>query len=322
MRDSLDLVSDLRRMGPGRTRWVEVVVFSSAVPLLRVAFGCHDPFLWEAACPWLFLLPLLAGALHGALAALLSAGLLSGLLFADAAVVPQLAARWGLPCCALGVIAGRVADAERERVERLRRRIQQLTAALSRERTSRQVLQVSHRRLAARLPPPSSCLQASLDAVTARLVGSRSWPERGQLVLGVLAEHAAVQAASLFVVDQSGAALAESAVAQLGDTTAPARDLLVQRALRSGKLAMPAEPESLVAASAEVLAALPLVCRGRALAVVAIQQLPFEAFEPGHLQESMLLLAMLAAAIAESLLLTAPEQPEPLALEARWGGIA
>jgi len=238
-----------------------------------------------------------------------------------------LAVHWGVPCCALGVIAGRIADEQRERVERLQRQIQQLTVALTRECSSREVLQVSHRRLAAQVLEPPSCLQASLDAARAQLAGLRSWPARGKLVLGLLAEHAEVQAASLFVLAAGGAGLAEGAVAQLGGMAAPARDLLVQRAFRSGKLAMPSEPESLVAATAEVLAALPLVSEGRVLGVVAIQQLPFEAFEPLHLQETMLLLAPLASAIADDLRLVAAEDPAPLedvpaALEARWGGIA
>jgi polysaccharide biosynthesis protein PelD len=331
MRDRLDLSSDLRPSASHHARFVEVAAFSLTVPLLRIAFGCRDPFLWEAPCPWLMFVPLLAGALHGALGALFSAALLAGLLFLHAAhggvPISALALRWGVPCCALGVIAGRIADAQRERVGRLQRQLQQLMSAVSRERRSREVLQVSHRRLAGQLPQPVGCLQASLEAARIRLSALGTWPERGKLLLGVLAEHAGVQAASLFVLDAAGGALELAAVAQLGGPAAPARDLLVQRAFRSGKLAMPAQPESLLAATADVLAALPLVDDGRVLGVVAIQQLPFEAFEPRHLQESMLLLAPLSAAIAQHAPRATAEESTrqeqiPVVLEARWGGIA
>ncbi|HKP55552.1 MAG TPA: hypothetical protein VJV78_02465 [Polyangiales bacterium] len=331
MRDRLDLASDLRPSGSYRARLVEVLVLSLSVPLLRLAFGCRDPFLWEAPCPWVAFAPVLLGALHGTLAASVSAGALGTLLLAHALhhglPVSSLALRWGVPCYVIGAIAGRIADAQRERNERLRRQLQQLTAALSRERASREVLQVSHRRLLERLPPPTRCLQASLDAARALLRVRRAWSERGQVVLDVLAEHAAVQAATLFVADAGGAALAEPAVAQLGSTAVAARDLLVQRALRSGKLAMPAEPASQVAATAGVLAALPLVCEGRVLGVVAIQLLAFEAYEPRQLQEAMLLLAPLAAELAREQPLTAAVDVAavdhaPAVLEAHWGGIA
>lgn len=227
-----------------------------------------------------------------------------------------------LLCCAAGVLAARRPDEQRERLRELRRELEQLTALWQRERSARQLLQVAQRQLLEQLPAPARSLELAVDEAVAGVLRQRSWAELGRSVLDVLAEHGAVQTAALFVTDAASGELLEPPVAQLGAVRSAASDRLVQRAWRSAKLAMPANPASLSSATANVLAALPLASEGRVIGVIAVQHLAFEAFEPQRLQELTLVLQPIAAAIARASPLAAAREGQADVVQARWGAIA
>jgi hypothetical protein len=297
MRDSPLQGGDLQPSAAARLGWLETLLLTAAIPVVRIALGWADPFLCRGVFPWLACVPLAVGVQHGFACALASVTLLcagAGVhAVSTGGLMPSLAV--GAACFAIAAVAGRACDAQRERCARLRRRVMQLEIAIGRERASRQVLQLSHERLSQQLAGVPHSLQASVEAAVQRLPALRSVAELGRLLLDVLAQHAELEAGEVFVLDGRGRLL-ERAVASLGGEPGAwmrARSLLVTRAFQTRRLTSVVDAVGVGgAARDDVLAALPLLAAdAKVLGVVAITQMPFVAFHPEALRQAFVLVS-------------------------------
>jgi hypothetical protein len=271
---------------------------------VRIALGWADPFLCRGVFPWLALVPLAVGVQHGFACAIASVTLLCAGAGTHAVLsggfVPPVAL--AAACFKIAAVAGRARDSQRERCERLCRHVVQLEAALGRERASRQVLQLSHERLAQQLAGAPHSVQASVEVAVQRLTVLQSVAELGRLVLDLLAQHAELQGGVVFVADGEGRLL-EHAVARLGQvgaaTDTRAGGLLVTRAFRTRRLTSVVDEGGArsvlagpCAARDHVLAALPLLAaNATVLGVLAIEQMPFTAFHPAALRQAFVLVS-------------------------------
>ncbi|HEY2734457.1 MAG TPA: hypothetical protein VGI70_10760, partial [Polyangiales bacterium] len=146
--------------------WLETLTISMTAPLLGLLASRADPYLIHASFPWLALVPLLVGAKHGLRPGLISALVLSGGASLHAlrlhALSPQLAS-WIAGCLLAGAIAGRFRDVARRRRWLLDERANGLALQLERSRRSRELLEISHGRLAQRMAAPATSLEDSIQ---------------------------------------------------------------------------------------------------------------------------------------------------------------
>jgi hypothetical protein len=320
MRDSPLVAGDLQPEAAAQTRWLESLLLTAAIPGVRIALGESDPFLWHGPFPWLAFVPLSLGVQHGLACALVSALLLSAGAFGHAAltggVMPGPAL--GFACGAVAAIAGRARDSRRERADRLKRRVVQLEAALDRERLGRQVLQLSHQRLAERLAGAPHSLEASVKAAVARVPALRSWSEAGRLLLDLLAQHAELQRGSVFALDEAGRLIEPAAatlgwdVQTLGASDGFASHPLVASVCKSRRPGLITELRSAAPPIAEVLAALPLLSADARLAgVLLIEQVPFVAFHAQAMRRAFVIVSRVIGAADLARLVAWQRRPEP-----------
>jgi hypothetical protein len=194
----------------------------------------------------------------------------------------------------------------------------QLQAALARERDARQVLQLSHQRLAEQLAGAPHSLQASVDAAIARVPQLRSWSEAGRLLLDLLAQHAELQRGSVFALDEAGR-LVEPAAATLGRdvntvdaSNGFASHPLVARVCESRRLGLVTELTGALPQTAEVLAVLPLLAADARLGgVLLIEQLPFAAFHAQAMRRAFVLVSRVIGAADLASVIAWQRRPEP-----------
>jgi hypothetical protein len=300
MRDSPLQAGDLQPVAAAWLGWLETLLLTAAVPAVRIALGWVDPFLCRSVFPWLVCVPLAVGVQHGLVCALVSATLLcagaGAYAVSETGHVPPLEV--GAAYLVIAAASGRARDANRERCERLSRRVSQLERSIGRERASRQVLQLSHERLSQQLAGAQHSVQATVEAAVPRLPALRSVAELGRLVLDMLAQHADLQRGAVFVAGGQGRLL-EPAVAELGQGDATsrmwARSPLVTRAFQTRRLTSVVDTVGVLGDGRDqVLAALPLLAAdAKVLGVVAITQMPFTAFHPAALRQAFVLVSQL-----------------------------
>jgi hypothetical protein len=270
---------------------------SLLVPLGIACIFPNDPLLLDGRFPWVTLVPLLLGAQHGALAAAVSSALLAGLgvlhMQLNGQGSPAALAPFAAGCFAAGTIAGAARDRIQDQLVRLGTRAADDARRLSRLARAHAVLALSHRKLEERLAARSWSLASAFEDARRALASASSPAAIGDVVLGVLSNHALVQSATLLTFGEAGARL--DVCATLGN--APAADLqhrMVLRALESRRL-VALDAESADGPDETILAVAPLcAASGRLLGLILIHELPFMAFQAESLNGLAALTALLA----------------------------
>jgi polysaccharide biosynthesis protein PelD len=344
MRDSPLAAGDLQSRAVGMWRWVETSLLTAAVPavwFVAEAEGWFGGGVGAGSFPWWVFVPLAIGVQHGlecafaSLVGIAAVGLaralwVGGPLPVDADAVWELWVGGPLPPLGADVawgvvvlIATRACDAQRERCERLGQRVVQLEIASERERRARRVLQLSHEKLEEQLAGAQHSVEAALKSVVDRVRPLRSAAEFGRLVLDVLAQHASVTEASVWVSGEGELELIAAcgarelrAVGRIGSaaslssisfprsasrsSSSSVASVVIQRALAERGVVMRLErtTEEPGAARDEPLAAVPLIATDGAVSgVVAIERMEFSAFRADGLRRVEVLVSALMAEV-------------------------
>jgi hypothetical protein len=291
VRDSLNYARAARRA------WLEAVLLTVAAPLLGRLANERDPFQLDAAFPWLAFAPLLVGLQHGLLRALFSSSLLTALAYAHTqTLTPQQApalVSFAAGCFAIAALSGQFRDSAKRSSSELRSSGGELEEQLERLSRAHSALKLSHARLEERLAAERWSLEACLEHAARSLESASSPRAQAQVVLDVLATHALVQGAALYLVDAG--ALQRFPVAVLGQPSGLVfAHPLMKRALETKRLVALSGGEP-SAGDGRVLAAVPLVAAsGELRALIAIHQMPFMAFHAEQLEKLATICARLA----------------------------
>lgn len=277
--------------------WLETGLLTLAAPAVGRWASPTDPFQLDAAFPWLALAPLLVGLQHGLLPALASNSLLVALAYGYTHTLPvaQQApiAGFAAGCFAIAALAGQFRDTFKHKSTELGTSGRELEEQLEHLSRAHSALKLSHARLEERLAAERWSLDACLQHAERSLVGATSPSAQAQVVLDVLATHALVQGAALYLFD--GASLQRFPIAVLGQPAGLVfSHPLMTRAHETKQLVALSgrEPSS---GDGRVLAAVPLVtAAGGVRAVIAIHQMPFMAFHAEQLEKLATICARLA----------------------------
>lgn len=308
--------------GAPRSGWLEVVALSLLTPLAIACVAPGDPLLSGAPFPWLALVPLLLGAWHGALAGALSTALLvsAGAVYVELTNGPELhdLVSFAGGCLAIGVLSGFFRDRMQARWVSLEQQSQASARELSRVGRAHVVLELSHRQLEERLAARNWSIAAAFRDAQRALAGNASLATVGDVVLGVLSNHAFVQSATLVSATElaDGRYELRASTSKNGPTQLDLEHRLVQRALATGRLvALDAEGADLEAGESIVAVAPLRSVGGTLLGLVLVHEMPFLAFQAENLENLAALTALLAdvledrfvdAAVREALIEAAP----------------
>lgn len=279
-------------------RWLETLAITLGGPALGMAFHAKDPFWMHAPIPWLLLLPLLCGAQYGLAHAVVSSGLLAALAYAYgnstgyADVI--LLSNWGLGGLIFGAIAGQFRDVREERLLRASALVAHLSERVERADRASRLLKLSHERLEERLAATRWSLGGQVQLAQRNMQALCSRRELGEAMLEVLASQAMVQVASLYWAGSGQ--LLPFAVATLGSPqTGSQLHPLVMRAWKARRLAAVRDVSAAIGGEdGTVLAAAPvLTSGGHIVGVVAIQQMPFMAFQTEQLRSLLVMVGHL-----------------------------
>jgi len=302
-----------------RRKWLEILGITACVPLAIYCFHSRDPFLLRGGFPWLVLIPLLIGAQHGILAAVASSALLSLAAWSlGGHSAPEAIGAWSGGCLAAGVISGHFRDRICARLAHLSQQVEDDGARLVRLTRAHAVLKLSHQRLEERVSAQSWSLAAAVTDAKQRLVTCDSLASAGNVALNVFFNHAMVQSASLLLGPITGHPTNDALALELQGQLGPKRSVdvrhpLIERALASGRLvAIDVHADS--GADSSILAVVPLrAASGAALGVLAVHEMPFMAFQAGHLKNLAVLALHLTDLIFDRDL---PANAQPLELPA------
>ena len=263
-------------------RWFETSVLTLGGCAV-LGWLSHAEVVREVAA-WSLLLPLLCGAQHGMLFGLFSAGALCALpLFVPSF---ELAAHptFNLVYLSAGSLAGVYRDFAERRCDQAEEHARALSIRLQRLERAFCALQLSHVELEQRFATDPSPLAGVLHDFKRRARKLTSLPELAEMMLEVLASRAQLQAASLYPLARTR--VSQEALASLGNVPAGAYEHpLVERAADSGRLVTVIDAELRAQADGAVVAAIPLrSSSGRIGMMLAVHQLPFEAFHADALR--------------------------------------
>lgn len=275
-------------------RVLESTAIIVGAPLIGYAIAGDDPFLVEASFPWLVLGPLLIGGQHGLVPAMICSGLWISAAWLEGVAAQQAFGAWSFGCIAVAAIAGLLHDRWFTHKQALNGKVNELGERLERLGRTHAVLVLSHQRLEERVAAERWSIQSVIADAERQIVKLESFSQRAQLLLNLLSAHAFVQVASVYQCEKDGTS--RTAAAVLGRASPLAwRSSMVQRALRNRTLVAvsgdtPASHED------AVLAAVPLVTSSqRVFGIIAVQQMPFIAFN----QEQLDQLAVLTGKFAD-----------------------
>jgi polysaccharide biosynthesis protein PelD len=309
-------------------RWIETLLMAALALALFQSYGAVQSANNSIAAGWLVLLPVLAGAHHGMLYGLLSAGMVCAVgLVAAALHLPALGALgsqitegWGAVYASVGMIAGYFRDMLERRYRELEASASQRARELSALERAYQCLQSSHAQLEAKFRTKPHSLQSVLDDVALRMHELRSSEALAELALEVVASRTRVQAASLYLLGpgDSSQQLLSPPLARLSGYASPvnrARELpthpLVQRALRTGSLVSIVDAAARALTADDVLVVVPLQSSSAQLRLLCVvHQLAFEGFRVEELRELHILLARLIDLMQQRLDGTAQRSPQ------------
>jgi hypothetical protein len=294
----------------GLVAWLETLIVTALVIGLGMWLRPSDPLFMQAAFPWPVVAPLLAGVRYGFAPGLLSAGLLVMTLFilreSGLQTYGQVEPSYivGLMIC--GMLVGEVRDLWQQRLQRLQRANDYSRSRLDEFTCAHQMLRVSHDLLEQRVAGSDQSLRSALLGLREKL---RFMPGEGDAlsvlaepILALLGQYGSLRVAGLYRVDEHRAQVLPDALASIGAMgSLDTRDGLITLCLNRGELitvcqelidsAGQAQPYSLQAC-------VPLIdADGHLMAILAIRQMPFFAFQ----ERTLSLLALLAGHIADLL---------------------
>jgi hypothetical protein len=305
-----------RQPPPTWQAWLETLALVAAFVAVGALIDLRDPFLLRRGFSWLTLAPLLAGlqygSTHGLAGAAIQALALAIAWRSGITSVPDSVAESVLGWLIAGLLAGEFHDSWLRRAGQLEAFGDHVRARLESLGRAYLALKISHDRLQRAAPAKAATLRDALSAFRRELSErpGASLESVGDRILALFSEHAFVRAASLHAVDRKGRP--GPAIARLGAGAEAVHDPLVRKAARTGLTVSVRDGGY----GDEVLAAVPLVdVSCRALAVVAIRDMPFVALHA----ETLELLAVLGGRLGDSLAhaARAPTDPVPEAARSR-----
>lgn len=273
------------------------ILTGTAIALGRLCVP-DDPLLLGGPFPWLTFPPLLAGLQHGFVSALLSGGIIAvaGHFFATGGHEGYEA--WLAGCTAVGLLAGQYRDAFNERLTKIRDAANEDGHLLADLQRRYHLLNDAH----AELRAVHGVVRASMsEAVERTILAIRSAPSLDEgiaLVLELLSAYGQVQSASLYLVRHGVPSL--RADGQIGDVPPHGPDQgIVRTAVRERRLVSVAEGDQVYVDDRSVLAAVPLISpSAEVVAVVAVHDMPFAAFDAQHLLRVLTMACCVAEALA------------------------
>ncbi|MGY2283864.1 PelD GGDEF domain-containing protein [Pseudomonas gingeri] len=305
----MDYVLAPRAIGPAS--WLETFLVTALVIGFGLWLTPEDPLQVQGEFPWSVLAPLLLGVRYGFVRGLISASLLVAAFFvlrqAGLEGYAQVAPSYIVGVLVCGMLVGEVRDLWERRLLRLQMANEYRQYRLDDFTRAHQILRVSHDRLEQRLAGSDQSLRSSLlglrDRLRAAPNGDDSLILLAEPVLTLLGQYGSLRVAGLYRVEQArGTAPVLTLLAATG-TMGPLdnKDLLVRLCLEREELV--SVREELIdaggqAAVSSLQACIPLVdTHGRMLAILAVRQMPFFAFQ----ERTLSLLALLAGHIADLL---------------------
>jgi hypothetical protein len=293
----------------GPVSWLETLLVTGLAIGLGFWLTPEDPLQMRGGFPWPILAPLLLGVRYGFVRGLFSASLLVAALFAlrysghenYARLEPSFIV--GVLVC--GMLVGEVRDLWMRRLERLQMANEYRQYRLDEFTRAHQILRVSHDLLEQRVAGSDQSLRSSLLGLREKL---RVMPEDDALgaladpIVAMLGQYGALRVAGLYRVDEREENVLPEALATIG-VMGPlgTDDGLVKLCLERGELVSVRQELIDSGTSAQfssLQACIPLIdAEGRLLAILAVRQMPFFAFQ----DRTLSLLALLAGHIADLL---------------------
>ena len=294
----------------GPVSWLETLLVTGAAIGLGLWLTPQDPLQIHGGFPWPILAPLLLGVRYGFVRGLFSAILLVLAMFAlryrglegYAQIDPSFIV--GVLVC--GMLVGEVRDLWVRRLERLQMANDYRQYRLDEFTRAHQILRVSHDLLEQRVAGSDQSLRSSLLGLREKL---RVMPDAGDAltaladpIVAMLGQYGALRVAGLYRVDEREENVLPEALATIG-VMGPlgTEDGLVKLCLERGELVSVRQELIDSGTSAQfssLQACIPLIdAEGRLLAILAVRQMPFFAFQ----DRTLSLLALLAGHIADLL---------------------
>ncbi|MDR9750553.1 PelD GGDEF domain-containing protein [Pseudomonas sp. SZMC_28357] len=294
----------------GPVSWLETFLVTGAVIGLGLWLTPEDPLQMHGGFPWSVLAPLLLGVRYGFVRGLVSASLLViavfVLRFNGHEGYAQLEPSFIVGVLVCGMLVGEVRDLWERRMQRLQMANDYRQYRLDEFTRSHQILRVSHDLLEQRVAGSDQSLRSSLLGLRDKL---RVLPDEDDAlkvladpVVAVLGQYGSLRVAGLYRVDEREERLLPEPLATIGvmgplDTN----DGLVKLCLERGELVSVRQELLDVGGSEQfssLQACIPLIdAEGRLLAILAVRQMPFFAFQ----DRTLSLLALLAGHIADLL---------------------
>jgi hypothetical protein len=296
----------------------ESVLMPAICLLLCLWLRPKDPFFVAAQFPWIWLAPVLVGLRYGSAAALLaSLTLACGWALASARgfpLPPDIPRGYFLGGFITALLCGEFRDLALAEIRRERKTREHLGSRLEELGHAHQVLAQSHERLMTDFIGHPPTLRDALAEVP-RPASGRLDAESAQALLVFLARFFQLETASLHLMEADG--LRAQPIAALG----PARRLdgtetLIAACLKTESLCHALEDAK---APGPYLFAAPLAPTGGSiLALLAVEKVPFFAFQPENLRGLAAVLGyyadnLAASAVARQVLAQIPECPEDFA---------
>jgi len=321
------------------------LVESAALTALGAAFAFAvsptDPILLSEGFPWLALVPMLVGLIHGFVAALGSLAVLGLWALAVVRIDPSLVdlsavdTRFVVGVILVGLVPAEFRDRFARESAMLRAKLTSADERFEALSRSYSLLRASHRNLERATTFGERSLVASFEVLRGQLrreAGPISVVIRGaEAVLSLFEAHGLVQSAAIFRFDQGR--VASLPLATIGGATVDPSHPLIASAIAGRCVATVREldPLSSGVADTSVLAAVPLVdSQRRVWGVVVILEMPFISLRDDQLRGLLSIGSSLADLFAEasepketqedSTVRATPTQARALALaSARWG---
>ncbi|WP_248795831.1 PelD GGDEF domain-containing protein [Pseudomonas sp. MWU13-2105] len=295
----------------GSASWLETFLVTALVIGFGLWLTPEDPLQVHGGFPWSLLAPLLLGVRYGFVRGLISASLLVATFFvlrqSGLPGYAQIAPSYIVGVLVCGMLVGEVRDLWERRLLRLQMANEYRQYRLDDFTRAHQILRVSHDRLEQRLAGSDQSLRSSLLGLRERLRaapnGEDSLSLLAEPVLTLLGQYGSLRVAGLYRLEQPRNAAPSLTLLAATGVMGPldSQDLLVKLCLERGELV--SVREELIDAGGQATvsslqACIPLVdTEGRMLAILAVRQMPFFAFQ----ERTLSLLALLAGHIADLL---------------------
>lgn len=294
----------------GPASWLETILLIGLAIGLGFWLTPEDPLQMHAGFPWLILAPLLSGVRYGFVRGLFSAVLVVAALFALRSsgheAYTQLDPSFIVGTLVCGMLVGEVRDLWVRRLERLQMANEYRQYRLDEFTRAHQILRVSHDLLEQRVAGSDQSLRSSLLGLREKL---RGMPVEGDAlsalaepIVAMLGQYGALRVAGLYRVDAGAKNIVPQALAMIG-VMGPldAGDDLIKLCLERGELVSVRQELIDSGKSSQfssLQACIPLIdAEGNLLAILAVRQMPFFAFQ----DRTLSLLSLLAGHIADLL---------------------